>query len=205
MRSSEPGVNQTTRLHHDLHNADKQLRLRPDTRRSGLSSLESEHNFTHCPPCIPIRVRRDIDEQSPHEIGAPDRLPRTPPTHHIPVFSGAAPTIQVLVVPVHEPDWEHIFKVCPEWKAQQKILWAQVWKETGRWKDQLKIRDLLADERCSRSVLDFFSSTEVGRWEPSERGHSEWGVGGGAAGVRGRSGGRGAGRIGGITTIPAQA
>jgi len=23
---------------------------------------------------------------------------------------------------------EHLFKVCPEWGAQQKILWAQVWE-----------------------------------------------------------------------------
>jgi len=26
---------------------------------------------------------------------------------------------------------EHLFKECPEWKAQQKILWAEVRKETG--------------------------------------------------------------------------
>jgi len=31
---------------------------------------------------------------------------------------------------------EHLFKVCPEWKAQQKILWAEVWKETGKWKSR---------------------------------------------------------------------
>jgi len=27
---------------------------------------------------------------------------------------------------------EHPIKTCPEWKAQQKILWTKVWKETGR-------------------------------------------------------------------------
>ena len=48
--------------------------------------------------------------------------------------------------------------MCPEWKAQQKILWADVRKETGRW----KIRDLPADERCGRAVLDFLSTTDVG-------------------------------------------
>jgi len=53
--------------------------------------------------------------------------------------------------------------VCPEWEAQQKILWAEVRKETGRWKDRWEIRDLLADERCGRAVLDFFSTTDVGR------------------------------------------
>jgi len=46
---------------------------------------------------------------------------------------------------------EHLFKVCPEWKAQQKVLSAQVWKETGMWKRRWKIWDLLADRRCSQS------------------------------------------------------
>ena len=44
--------------------------------------------------------------------------------------------------------------MCSEWKAQQKILWAEVGKEIGRWKDRWKIWDLLADERCGRAVLD---------------------------------------------------
>jgi len=55
-----------------------------------------------------------------------------------------------------------------EWKPQQKILWAEVKKETGRWKDRWKVRDLLADERCSRVVLDLLSSTDVERWVPAE-------------------------------------
>jgi len=58
---------------------------------------------------------------------------------------------------------DHLFKECPEWKPQQKILWAEVKKETGRWKDRWKVRDLMADGRCSRAVLDFLSSTDVGR------------------------------------------
>jgi len=41
-------------------------------------------------------------------------------------------------------------------------------KETGRWKDWWKIRDLLADGRCSWVVLDFLTSTDVGRWVPGE-------------------------------------
>jgi len=28
-------------------------------------------------------------------------------------------------------------------------VWAELWKETGRWKSQWKIRDLLADGWCS--------------------------------------------------------
>jgi len=38
----------------------------------------------------------------------------------------------------------------------------------GRWKDRWKIRELLADERCSQAVLDFLSSTDVGRRVPAE-------------------------------------
>jgi len=40
--------------------------------------------------------------------------------------------------------------------------------EIGRWKDRWKVRDLLADGRCSRAVLDFLSSTDVGRRVPPE-------------------------------------
>jgi len=55
---------------------------------------------------------------------------------------------------------DHLFKECPEWKPQQKILWAEVKKETERWKDRWKVRDLL--------VLNFLSSTDVGRRVPAE-------------------------------------
>jgi len=58
--------------------------------------------------------------------------------------------------------------VRPEWKAQQKILWAEVRKETVRWKDGWKIWDFLADERCGQAVLDFLSTTDVGRRVPAE-------------------------------------
>ena len=37
---------------------------------------------------------------------------------------------------------EHLFKVCPEWKEQQKVLWAEVREETGRGKDRWKVRDI---------------------------------------------------------------
>jgi len=46
---------------------------------------------------------------------------------------------------------------------QQKILWAEVLKETKRWKSRWTVRDLLADGRCRRAVLGFLSSTDVGR------------------------------------------
>jgi len=62
---------------------------------------------------------------------------------------------------------DHLFKVCPRWKGQQKILWEEIRKETGRWKSRWKIRDLLADGRCSQAVLDFLSSTDVGKIAPA--------------------------------------
>jgi len=53
----------------------------------------------------------------------------------------------------------HLFKVCPEWKARQKILWAEVRKGSRRGKSQFKIRDLLADRRCSQAVRDVLATT----------------------------------------------
>jgi len=49
---------------------------------------------------------------------------------------------------------------------QQKILWAEAQKETGKRKSRWKIRDLLADGRCGQAVLDFLTSTDVGRLAP---------------------------------------
>jgi len=57
---------------------------------------------------------------------------------------------------------EHLFKNCNRWKMQQKILWAEVRKETGRGKNRFTIRDLFADERCIRPILDFLRTTRVG-------------------------------------------
>jgi len=39
-------------------------------------------------------------------------------------------------------------------------------KETKRWKSRWTARDLLANERCGQAVLDFLSSTDVGRLVP---------------------------------------
>ena len=55
--------------------------------------------------------------------------------------------------------------MCLEWKAQQKILRAEVRKETGRWKSRFTIRELLAGTGCSRSALDLLSATDVARLE----------------------------------------
>jgi hypothetical protein len=61
----------------------------------------------------------------------------------------------------------HLFKACIEWREQQRILCAEVRKETGRWKSRWKLWDLLADERCSRAVVGCLSTTDVGRLVPA--------------------------------------
>ena len=60
--------------------------------------------------------------------------------------------------------------MCPEWKAQQEILWPEVWKETGRGRleSRFTIRDPPANGRGSQAVLDFLSITDVGRLVPTE-------------------------------------
>ena len=62
------------------------------------------------------------------------------------------------------------------------MLWKEVWKERGRGRSRFPIRDLLADDRCSRAVLDFLSTTDVGRLalapveEDAQSEASEWEV-----------------------------
>jgi len=64
---------------------------------------------------------------------------------------------------------DHLFKHCPEWKNQQKILWNAVSAETRklpgptRERHKPSIAELLADRRCSQAVLDFLENTDVGR------------------------------------------
>jgi len=53
-----------------------------------------------------------------------------------------------------------------QWKSQQKTLWAEVRRATGNGKNRVKIRDLLADERCTRPILDFLHTTAGARAEP---------------------------------------
>ena len=87
---------------------------------------------------------------------------------------------------------EHLFKNCPQWKSQQKTLWATVLEETRKlpgplWgRDRTSIAELLADERCSQAVLDFLATTDVGRmsdppvtseaseWEAREQAERAW-------------------------------
>jgi ribonuclease HI len=65
---------------------------------------------------------------------------------------------------------EHLFKNCPRWKLQQKNLWAEVRRDTGRGRNRFKIRDLFADERCTRAILSFLRATRVGRGVGDEEG-----------------------------------
>jgi len=58
---------------------------------------------------------------------------------------------------------DHLIMECAEWRDQQKIFWAEVRKETWRWKSRWNVRDLLADKRCSRAVLDVRSTADVRR------------------------------------------
>ena len=61
---------------------------------------------------------------------------------------------------------DHLFKRCPRWKKEQRTLWEEVYKETGRGRWRWKAHELLADQRCSQAVLDFLSSTDVGKTVP---------------------------------------
>ena len=64
---------------------------------------------------------------------------------------------------------EHLLKNCPQWKHQQKTLWATVITETRkipgptRGRDRTQIAELFADERCSQAALAFLATTDVGR------------------------------------------
>jgi len=70
-------------------------------------------------------------------------------------------------------------------------------KETKRGESRWRIRDLLADGRCSQAVLDFLSTTDVGRPVPAEEDVgsevSEWELRELPAGRDEKGGGRGAG------------
>jgi len=79
-----------------------------------------------------------------------------------------------------------------------------VFNETKRWKSRWKVRDLLADGRCSQAVLDFLTSTDVGRRVPAEE-EAVSAVSEAELRDREQGQGRGAGRLAGITTVPAHA
>jgi len=75
---------------------------------------------------------------------------------------------------------DHHLKGCPKWKGQQTTLRKEVWKETGKGKSRWKALELFADRRCSQTVLDFLSATDLGKTVPTveqddaESEASEW-------------------------------
>jgi len=69
---------------------------------------------------------------------------------------------KVWVVPVQGADAGALVQEPPALEPQQKTLGAEARKESERGKGQFKIRDLLADTRCSEPVLAFLCTTDVG-------------------------------------------
>jgi len=69
--------------------------------------------------------------------------------------------------------WEHLFKHCTRWRAQQKAMWAKVEKDTQRGKRKWKMAELFADERCNEAILEFLQTTGVGRNVPVEMAETE--------------------------------
>ena len=59
------------------------------------------------------------------------------------------------------------------------MLWKEVWKETGKGRGRLKAHKLFAEPGTSQAVLDFLSSTDIGKTVPEveegiESEVSEW-------------------------------
>ena len=78
--------------------------------------------------------------------------------------------------------WEHLFKHCTRWRAQQKAMWAKVEKDTKRAKHKWMMAELFADERCSEAVLEFLRTADVGRKAPVEgRDGEHWSARGASA------------------------
>ena len=51
-------------------------------------------------------------------------------------------------------------------RKQQKVLWKEVWEKTGGGRFRWKAHELFAEPEASQVVLDFLSSTDVGRTVP---------------------------------------
>ena len=70
---------------------------------------------------------------------------------------------------------DHLLMWCPRWKEQQKTLWREVYKETGRGKRWWRAHELFAEQRCSQALLDFLTATDVGRIVPPAGGEADAG------------------------------
>jgi len=62
---------------------------------------------------------------------------------------------------------EHLFRHCSTWKVQQKTHWKVLGQATG-WKAgrcrHVQISDHFTIEECVQAVMDFFLTTEVGKF-----------------------------------------
>jgi len=71
-------------------------------------------------------------------------------------------------------------KRCPRWEKEQKDLWEEVSKETGKGRERWKVHELFTEWTCSQALLDFLSLTDIGKIVPVEEGNdvesevSEW-------------------------------
>jgi len=62
---------------------------------------------------------------------------------------------------------EHLLKGCPKWRKQQRVLWKEVWKETGKGRGSLKAYELFAEPGASQAILDFLATTDVVKTVPA--------------------------------------
>jgi len=85
------------------------------------------------------------------------------------------PTPQCWWCPHPRQTREHLLKGCPKWRKQQKVLWKEVWEKTGGGRFRWKAHELFAEEECSQAVLEFLSTTEVGKTVPGVAGGEDAG------------------------------
>ena len=125
-------------LQEEVQDADE-----PETRRHG-----GWERQTTCRTVLPAE-----DGALPHgRVSALDNIPADGP---------------LLVVPTPQADGEHLLKGCPKWRKQQRTLWKEVWKETGKGRRWWKAHEIFADRRYSQAVLNFLASTEVRKTAPA--------------------------------------
>ena len=55
------------------------------------------------------------------------------------------------------------------------MLWKEVWEKTGGGRFRWKAHELFAEEECSQAVLEFLSTTEVGKTVPGVAGGEDAG------------------------------
>jgi len=93
---------------------------------------------------------------------------RSLPHWAVPTLEEESAHRSVLVVSVPDTDTGSPLQCVPRVEGPVEDPVGEVLEESGRGKSQFKIRDLLADGRCSQAVIDFFSSTDVGGLVPAE-------------------------------------